>query len=106
MTELKDGDLFMIEVRKVGDGITPLGNALVVPTAGRLDDYAEPSLFIDAKALLPHPNPPIKVGDRVRATTNGRVAKVLAVDGGEAWVKWPDGTRGTWSLADITRVSS
>jgi hypothetical protein len=46
---------------------------------------------------------PLAVGDRVTVATCG-VGKILAIDGGFAWVRWSSGARGEHPLSSLKRI--
>lgn len=52
------------------------------------------------------PPPPPQPGDRVHGEPMNVnwTAEVVAVDGDHAWVRWDDGSRGTWELSKLRRV--
>ncbi len=58
----------------------------------------------EVEEILPRP---LAVDDRVRfvdACGDGNILTILAVDGEEAWVKWPDGVRNGQLLSVLRRI--
>lgn len=47
---------------------------------------------------------PLQPGDKVRAPNFKVVGAVLAIDGGDAWVRWVDGERSTFAINELERI--
>ena len=71
--------------------------------AGRVEE-----IHIDSSVVVTHHPPPIMAGDEVRpvnSTTTTEVGALVAVSGGEGWVRWKSrGAMSTWLLGDLERV--
>ena len=98
--EIRVGDRFLVEVEVTKIyGSARDRRAICLPTGAHVHDTND----IATSTLLASKRLPrtIKVGDRVR-TPNGFLSTVLAIDEDHAWMKYGDGWRGTWSIADLT----
>lgn len=99
---------------EVGDRITLGGEFVVVQVTSDLPP-ARPIQIRNADCnytwLTPdmitahHPKPkPLAVGDRVQRDYGGSTGTLLAVDGKDAWVRWPTGCS-TTTIDHLERVS-
>jgi hypothetical protein len=96
--DIKVGDTVHVKMRVIEAGPTSVNLERLV---GQPGTYA----WV-ARSEIVHVDPrPLQVGDKVRVTTGTRErGELIAVDGTEAWVKWPSGCRSTWLLSNLARV--
>jgi hypothetical protein len=102
-SDLKDGDEgeIVFKFRVADDG--PLTEIYVMP--GYYPIASVGSKVVSCAHTIRRKVRPIGAGDRVKHL-NGANAEVRCIDGNDAWVVYDgSGTRATWALSDLTRVT-
>ena len=101
-SKLRKGDRVLVEM-VVGPPPPNLGAwAETVVLAGVAAEMARPIPLSAIREELPRP---LEVGDRVKVSPESpEVGQIIAVDGQQAWVRWPLDMRSTEHLSDLQRV--